>query len=481
MSLVSLVTAGVVGLGLQTGPAAALELSPGGADARTSDAGADASGDAKRDRSAQRKGSDVTPLGDEHGHAGDAHEAERAAEDRALLMASTWEPDPELLTPREDDSEATAQLRAELAGSVAALQQAVKGHERAMRRAARAERALQTARSDLAQAIIATAAARRQVEKDRAALMALMAETYRNGSAGSLSLMLGGSGEDEDGLFSGLTLLSQMSSSQDDALRNVRRSLRELAAVEEAEEEARDEAESQARSARAAERRSEAERTQVLTEVQGIQDLVRQSMLRDEVKRRQEAAQAEREALISADRSFLAAFAGLSPAASEKLMEAAARLAASSPGGVVFPLPVESTWVDNDNWGGDGALWAAGHTGDDFSAACGTPVLAATRGTVSVRTDQGWSGRWLVVVEGDDGVASTWYAHMSELAVADGDRVKAGQRIGSVGSEGNSTGCHLHFEVHPLGGSIYEDNVDPVSFLRLSGAYPGAEGLTDGG
>ena len=475
-SLVALVTAGVVAAGLQTSPVSALELSPGaaGAGERAAEPGRDAG-------PARRAASDVGPLGDHSGHEGDEEDAERAAEDRALLLASSWRPDPALLVPREDDSRATAALRAELAGAVTTFRTAVAAHERSLRRAARADRALVEARSDVAAAVLATAAARRQVEEDRAALMALMAETYRNGSAGSLSLMLGGGGDDEEGLFSGLTLLSQMSSSQDDALRAVRRSLRELAAVEEAEEEARDQAASRARAARSTARRSEAERTQLLAEVEGIQDLVRQSALRDEVKRRQAAARAERAALLAEDRGFLEAFVGLSPAASERLMQSAARLAASSRGGVVFPLPAESTWFDNDNWGGDGGLWAAGHTGDDFSAACGTPVLAATRGTVTIRTDQGWSGRWLVVVEGANGVASTWYAHMSELMVEDGDRVRVGQRLGSVGSEGNSTGCHLHFEVHPLGGSIYEDNVDPVAFLRLAGAYPEVERLPDGG
>jgi hypothetical protein len=52
--------------------------------------------------------------------------------------------------------------------------------------------------------------------------------------------------------------------------------------------------------------------------------------------------------------------------------------------------------------------------------------------------------------------------------VADGARVQTGQRIGEVGSLGNSTGCHLHFEVHLRGGSIYEDGVDPSEWLQTN-------------
>ena len=60
------------------------------------------------------------------------------------------------------------------------------------------------------------------------------------------------------------------------------------------------------------------------------------------------------------------------------------------------------------------------HTGTDLSAACGTPVLAATAGTVVIRTDQAWAGRWLVQVSTGVGQLTTWYAHMRALTVSDG-------------------------------------------------------------
>jgi endonuclease/exonuclease/phosphatase family metal-dependent hydrolase len=136
------------------------------------------------------------------------------------------------------------------------------------------------------------------------------------------------------------------------------------------------------------------------------------------------------------------------------------------PGRVVFPLPSGSGYADQANWGNAGAQWSTTHTGTDFSVACGTPVLAATNGTVIVRQDQPWSGEWLVQVSTGAGQLTTWYAHMQELRVDDGESVQAGQQIGEVGALGNATGCHLHFEVHPKGGSIYEDGVNPSEWLR---------------
>jgi murein DD-endopeptidase MepM/ murein hydrolase activator NlpD len=139
---------------------------------------------------------------------------------------------------------------------------------------------------------------------------------------------------------------------------------------------------------------------------------------------------------------------------------------ATGAGGVVFPVPPSYIGTDNHNWGGSGSHWSSWHTGTDFSVPCGTPVLAATAGTVEIETHQAWAGTWLVkVVTGPDSVA-TWYAHMQKLDVSPGQRVAAGQQLGEVGARGNATGCHLHFEVHLHNGSIYgPDNVDPSQWL----------------
>lgn len=131
-------------------------------------------------------------------------------------------------------------------------------------------------------------------------------------------------------------------------------------------------------------------------------------------------------------------------------------------GTVVHPLADPGTYVDSFSFGATGAMWESTHTGTDFATACGTPVLAATDGRVAVRTDQPWSGPWLVQV--DSGQVETWYAHMQAIKVSNGQDVRAGDVIGRVGSEGNSSGCHLHFEVRPGGGSP----VDPSEWLELN-------------
>lgn len=137
---------------------------------------------------------------------------------------------------------------------------------------------------------------------------------------------------------------------------------------------------------------------------------------------------------------------------------------AVDPGLVGYPLP-PGTSRDERNFGDTGASWATVHTGTDLAAPCGTPVLAATNGTVVVRTDQPWAGDWLVEVSTGAGRLTTWYGHMRSLTVVDGQEVAAGQQLGEVGDLGNATGCHLHFEVHPTGGGYGQDDVDPSAWL----------------
>jgi murein DD-endopeptidase MepM/ murein hydrolase activator NlpD len=111
-------------------------------------------------------------------------------------------------------------------------------------------------------------------------------------------------------------------------------------------------------------------------------------------------------------------------------------------------------------------LWTSFHTGLDFAAPTGTPIVSVANGTV---TYVGYDGSYgdKVVVALDDGTV-TWYCHMTEFTVSVGDRVLQGQELGTVGSTGNTTGPHLHFEVHPDGG----DPVDPYPFLIDHGVNP---------
>ena len=85
------------------------------------------------------------------------------------------------------------------------------------------------------------------------------------------------------------------------------------------------------------------------------------------------------------------------------------------------------------------------HTGVDFSAPKGTPVYAPGDGkVVSTKYTAGY-GREIIISHGYGYV--TRYAHLSEIGVREGQRVKRGERIGAVGNSGLSTGAHLHYEV----------------------------------
>ena len=104
------------------------------------------------------------------------------------------------------------------------------------------------------------------------------------------------------------------------------------------------------------------------------------------------------------------------------------------------------------------AFGNAGHRGTDIPAPEGTPILAAHSGTVLV---SGWNDSYGNQVLLDNGAGlSTRYAHMTATAVTAGETVTAGQVIGYVGSTGDSTGNHLHFEV--MQGGV---RVDPLSLV----------------
>lgn len=89
------------------------------------------------------------------------------------------------------------------------------------------------------------------------------------------------------------------------------------------------------------------------------------------------------------------------------------------------------------------------HKGIDIASGSGNPVLAADSGTVIKSYLSSSYGNYIVISHGN-GVL-TGYAHMSRRLVSVGDTVSAGQQIGKVGSTGNSTGPHLHFEVYVNG------------------------------
>jgi murein DD-endopeptidase MepM/ murein hydrolase activator NlpD len=111
-------------------------------------------------------------------------------------------------------------------------------------------------------------------------------------------------------------------------------------------------------------------------------------------------------------------------------------------------------------------LWSSTHTGLDFAAPEGTEIRSIGPGVVVSTAYDGAFGN-KTVVRLDDGTV-LWYCHQSEFGVDPGQRVKPGDLIGYVGSTGNTTGPHLHLEVHPHGG----DAIDPEVWLPEHHLHP---------
>lgn len=107
---------------------------------------------------------------------------------------------------------------------------------------------------------------------------------------------------------------------------------------------------------------------------------------------------------------------------------------------------------------------AGSHNGIDIAAPLGAPINAVAAGTVTT-ADFGWHGGFgaVVYVQGDDGNVY-WYGHMETIGVKVGQHVEAGQQIATVGARGDSTGPHLHLEVHVGPGPI-----NPLNWLEDHG------------
>lgn len=99
------------------------------------------------------------------------------------------------------------------------------------------------------------------------------------------------------------------------------------------------------------------------------------------------------------------------------------------------------------------------HTGTDIAANTGTKIISATDGEVVLSSEEGDYGKHLKIQIGE---VSVIYAHCNNLYVKQGDKITQGQEIAEVGSTGNSTGPHLHFEIR-----YQERTIDPEKILEL--------------
>jgi len=106
------------------------------------------------------------------------------------------------------------------------------------------------------------------------------------------------------------------------------------------------------------------------------------------------------------------------------------------------------------------------HKGTDLAGGCGSPIFAASSGTVSFAA-YGWNGGYgnMILIDHGNGI-QTRYGHIvaDGILVSQGQSIGVGTQIASIGSTGDSTGCHLHFEV--IQGGV---NIDPVPFMSDQG------------
>lgn len=181
--------------------------------------------------------------------------------------------------------------------------------------------------------------------------------------------------------------------------------------------------------------------------------------LADTTTKKQSAAAklaSQRAAKLTATRALTAKRASALALAKAK-QEAAAKLARESATRCQIML---TGYHITATFGQGGNRWAHNHTGLDFAAPIGTRIGAVMKGVVIFADWAGPYGRQ-VQIRHEDGT-TTWYNHMSKFSVTVGETLYAGDQVGAVGMTGNTTGPHLHFEVHPGGGPA----VDPDPWLR---------------
>lgn len=214
----------------------------------------------------------------------------------------------------------------------------------------------------------------------------------------------------------------------------------------EAEERARKEAEERKRKEEEARRKAEEERKRQVEEARKKHE-AEQKRLAEEARRKNRPAPKKK--------AFV-------PPPAPAIPAPAPAMATTGTWGLSWPMnsPVTSefgwrpTPAGTFDYGGRGGYV---HTGIDFGASCGTPIRAAAAGEVWFADWAVWtSGNRVVISHGVVGgkALATKYHHMTHYVVRPGQKVTKGQVIGYVGSTGNSTGCHLHFETIVDGAAV---------------------------
>jgi len=152
---------------------------------------------------------------------------------------------------------------------------------------------------------------------------------------------------------------------------------------------------------------------------------------------------------IARARRYLREVRAVVEAAEAQEAQAAAHEQAPARAASTIACPVESLSAIYADFGAPRP--SGPHTGIDIPAPTGTPARAAWYARVVETPLGGWMGKGVIL---EDGAGNRWlYAHLDSIAVLPGEIVRRGQAVGRVGSTGNSTGSHLHFEIHAAGTS----------------------------
>ncbi|WP_215148700.1 M23 family metallopeptidase [Exiguobacterium sp. s91] len=228
------------------------------------------------------------------------------------------------------------------------------------------------------------------------------------------------------------------------------------------EREARIEKERQAQAAREAKARAEAEAAQAAAQKEAEEQAAKEAAAQQAAQEKAaQSAKPSGSTKQSAPKPSTPAPAAPAPA------PAAPKPAPSSGGLFIHPTAGTVTQGYGSAGGENGYTF---HNGIDFGGPVGTPIMAAATGTVITASGGGPYGNHVMIAHQLNGKTyTTVYAHMSSLNVHAGQRVSQGQQIGALGSTGNSTGPHLHFEIH-VGGYSYSatgpaNSVNPLSML----------------
>lgn len=148
---------------------------------------------------------------------------------------------------------------------------------------------------------------------------------------------------------------------------------------------------------------------------------------------------------------------------------AAAAKATAAKAVVAWQKPV-ARYTLSATFGKGGTMWSHKHSGQDFACPVGTPVKAASAGTIVKAGPNGGGdgpayGNAIVIKHANNTYSQ--YAHLSKIQVRIGQKVAKGSQIALSGNTGNSSGPHLHFEIRTT--PNYGSAVNPVSFLRNAG------------